>query len=151
MKQPYTIILTIILMLLMTGISMAAKVPAPTDPPEGVKIISINEANEILNQKNVYIFDLRKEFSYGKGHIPGAVSFPYKWARKDADFKPDGDIDLSKLPVDKNTAIIFHCDGPEEWKSYYTSKAAKKAGYTNVMWLREGYSAWANKGYAVEH
>jgi len=139
------------LLISLTGISMAAKVPTPTEPPEGVKIISIEEANTLLHQKNVYIYDMRRELYYGKGHIPGAVSLPYIWTKKELHYNYTGEFDVSKLPSDKNAAIIFHCEGPDEWKSYYTSKAVKEAGYNNIMWLRDGYSTWTNKGYAVEH
>lgn len=146
-----TIFISLVLIISMAGMPMAAKVPTPTEPPEGVKIIYINEANQLLHQKDVYVFDMRKELYYGKGHIPGAVSLPYKWSKNKLQYNDTGEFDISKLPADKNAVIIFHCDGPEEWKSYYTSKAAKKAGYKNVMWLRDGYSTWANKGYAIEH
>jgi rhodanese-related sulfurtransferase len=144
-------IFPLMLIISMAGTPMAAIVPTPTEPPEGVKIISINEANQLLHQRNVYVFDMRKELYYGKGHIPGAVSLPYKWTQKEIPYKHTGEFDTSKLPADKNAVIIFHGDGPEEWKSYYTSKAAKKAGYINVIWLRDGYSSWASKGFAVEH
>ncbi len=151
MIKSSTVIIPLILIIITVGIPMAAKVPTPIEPPEGIKIISIDEANQLLHQKDVYVFDLRKELYYSKGHIPGSVSLPYKWNKQDANFKHTGDFDISKLPADKNTVIIFHSNGPEEWNSYYSSKSAKEAGYTNVMWLRDGYSTWANKGYAVEH
>ncbi|MEW6599392.1 MAG: rhodanese-like domain-containing protein [Nitrospirota bacterium] len=151
MLQKLVIFISLVLLIALTGMPMAAKVPAPTEPPKGVKIISINEVDELLNQKNVYIFDMRKELYYGRGHIPGAVSLPYKWTKNKIRYKDTGDFDTSKLPTDKNAVIILHCDGPDEWKSYYSSKAAKEAGYNNVLWLRDGYSAWSNKGYTVEH
>jgi len=144
-------IYSLVLIILMAGTPMAAKVPTPTEPPEGVKIISINEADQLIHQRNVYVFDMRKELYYSKGHIPGAVSLPYKWTQKEIPYKRTGEFDISRLPADKNAVIIFHGDDPEEWKSYYTSKAAKKAGYKNVMWLRDGYSSWVSKGFAVEH
>jgi rhodanese-related sulfurtransferase len=148
-KSP-SVFFSLVIIILMAGLTMAAKVSVPSAPPEGVKIISINEANQLLNQKDVYVFDMRKELYYGKGHIPGAVSLPYKWTKSELHNNDLGGFDIYKLPADKNAVIIFHCDGPQEWKSYYTSKAAKNAGYNNVMWLRDGYSTWADKGYAVE-
>ncbi|HBH61737.1 MAG TPA: hypothetical protein DDX85_08380 [Nitrospiraceae bacterium] len=150
MIKLFSIFSPLLLITLMTGMPMAAKVPTPAEPPEGVKIISIDEAHQLLYQKDVYVFDMRKELHYEKGHIPGAVSLTYKWTQKELHFNDRGELDMSRLPADKNAVIIFHGHGPEEWKSYYTSRAAKEAGYNNVMWLRDGYSTWANKGYAVE-
>lgn len=151
MIKSSTIIFTLVLIILTAGMPMAARVATPVEPPEGVKVISIDEANQFLNQRNVYVYDLRKELYYIKGHIPGAVSLPYRWTEKNSDFKGTGGFDISRLPADKNMVIIFHGDGPEEWRSYYISKAAKEAGYKNVKWLRDGYSNWANRGYTVEH
>ncbi|RJR17498.1 MAG: rhodanese-like domain-containing protein [Nitrospiraceae bacterium] len=151
MTTLYNLLFSLVIIVSLAGIPMAAKVPTPTEPPEGVKLISIDEANQLLHQKNMYIYDMRKELYYGKGHIPGAVSLPYKWTKKESNYNYESKFDITKLPTDKNAPIIIHCDGPDEWKSYYTSKAAKEAGYNNIMWLRDGYSTWTTKGYAVEH
>jgi rhodanese-related sulfurtransferase len=151
MKKLLAILFPLILIIFLLRMPMAAKIPTPTEPPAGVKIISINEANQLLHQKDVYVFDMRKELNYGKGHIPGAVSLPYIWTKNEHPNNYTGKFDSSRLPTDNNCIIIFHGDGPEEWNSYYTSKIVKEAGYKNVMWLRDGYSTWANKGYAVEH
>ena len=145
------ILIPMLLIVSMSAIPKAATVPTPSEPPDGVKVISIHEANQLLYQKDVYVFDMRNERYFGKGHIPGAVSLPYEWTRKRTDYTYSAELDISKLPTDKNASIIFLGDGPEEWKAYYTSKAAKEAGYNNVMWFRDGYSTWLNKGYAVEH
>ena len=46
--------------------------------------------------------------------------------------------------------IVFHSDGPNGLKSYYASKAAAESGYKNVLWMREGFASWSEKGYPVE-
>lgn len=151
MRKLSKIIITLVLVIIMASMSMAAKVLTPTEPPEGVKIITINEANKLLYKKDVYVFDMRKALHYSKGHIPGALSLPYKWTEKGYPVHSKGEFDMSRLPADKDAIIIFHSEGPDGWKSYYASKVAKEAGYKNIMWFRGGYSSWVEKGYTIEH
>lgn len=133
------------------GLVMAGKVPTPAEPPEGVTIVSADKAKELIGNKDVHFFDMRKALNYGKGHLPGAVSIPYKWKKKGHPSERTGEYDMSKLPDDKNVKIVIHSDGPNGWKSYYASKEAAEAGYKNIMWLREGFATWQDKGYPIEH
>ena len=53
--------------------------------------------------KGVMIIDSRPYMpKYANGHIPTAISIP------DSQF----DKTTSKLPEDKNTLLIFYCEGP---------------------------------------
>lgn len=144
-------IVLFILVFAVASLAIAGKVPTPTTPPEGVTIISAEEAKPLFENKEVQAFDMRKALNYGKGHLPGAVSVPYKWTKKGDPSKRTGKYDMTKLPADKNQKILFHSDGPNGWKSYYASKAAAEAGYKNVMWMREGFATWKDKGFTVEH
>ena len=98
------------------------------------------------------VIDARVAMEYAESHIKGAISVPYKEkSAKSADFDPSKDrFDLKKLPSDKNTPILFYCNGAECWKGYKASTAAVKAGYKTVYWLRLGLPAWKAKGYPVE-
>ena len=140
-----------ILVFAVASLAMAGKVPTPTTPPDGVSIVSAADAKPLFDNKEVQAFDARKALNYGKGHLPGAVSLPYKWTKKGDPAKRTGKYDMTKLPADKNQKILFHSDGPNGWKSYYASKAAAEAGYKNVMWMREGFATWKDKGFTVEH
>lgn len=134
----------------LVGIATAEEVQAPTKL-EGVKIVSTDEVKTMLGQKGVIIFDMRKALNYGKGHLQGAVSLPFKWVTEGPDpSKRTGEFDMSLLPSDKKARIIFYSDGPTGWKSYYAAKMTKEAGYNNVMWMREGSIEWESKGYPME-
>ena len=151
MKRFLAILIAIAFVPAMTGLVSAGKVPTPTEPPEGVTIISAADAKSLVDQRSVQAFDMRKALNYGKGHLPRAVSLPYKWTKKGDPRQRTGTFDISKLPADKNVIILFHSDGPNGWKSYYASGAAKEAGFKNVLWMREGFSTWKEKGYSIEH
>ena len=129
---------------------MAAKKVTPTKL-EGASVVTAETVKDLIGKANVYIFDLRKAINYGKGHIKGAISNPFKWVKKDKDpAKRTGTFDTSKLPKDKNATLVFHSDGPTGWKSYYGSKWAVDNGYKNVMYLREGSAGWFDKGYPTD-
>jgi rhodanese-related sulfurtransferase len=118
---------------------------------EGVKVISAIEARA-LSDKRASFFDMRSAINFGKGHIPGATAVPYKEV---SEFKVGFDsskdsFDIKKLPSDKNTIIIFYSDGPSGWKSYKAAFLARKAGYKNVMWLREGFKMWENQKFPTQ-
>lgn len=134
-----------------TGLALAGNVPTPTKPPEGVTIITAPDAKSLIDKNDVKIFDMRKALNYGKGHIPEAVSLPYKWTKKGDPSRRTGEFNMSKLPPDKNARILFYSDGLNGWKSYYASKTSVEAGYKNVMWMREGFAVWQEKDYTVEH
>lgn len=151
MKNFPIITFALVLTFALAGLAVAGKVPTPTDPPAGVQIISAADAKDLLTSGKAQIFDMRKALNYGKGHLPGAVSLPYKWTKKGHPAQRTGEFDTSKLPQDKNATIIFHSDGPNGWKSYYASKAAVEEGHKNVLWMREGFATWSEKGFPVEN
>lgn len=135
---------------LFPSLSPAAEEPTPTKLTGG-KIVSVDEAKTLLDQKSVAFFDMRNILNYGKGHIPTGTALPYKGESQN---KPDFDstqdkLDMSKLPAAKDAKLVFYSDGPTGWKSYKAAVIAIKAGYSNVMWLREGYAGWVAKSYAV--
>jgi rhodanese-related sulfurtransferase/ABC-type phosphate/phosphonate transport system substrate-binding protein len=95
--------------------------------------------------------DTRTDTEFKAGHVPGAKLVPYvEKSPKDADYDAKLDaFDLSKLPQDKATPLIFACNGPECWKSYKASRAAIAAGYTKVHWFRGGFPEWRKSGLQV--
>jgi rhodanese-related sulfurtransferase len=142
-------IISLILVFLFFNPGMSERIPTPTEPPDGVKVISIHEAIE-LTSKKAYLFDTRREISFMSGHLPGAVSLPLVWTKRGLPEQRRGSFDLTRLPADKNTPVILYSHGANGWKSYYASKIARDAGYENVMWLRGGLNDWVKSGYSLE-
>ncbi len=118
---------------------------------KGATVIAAEKAKTMQDQ-GVLIVDTRVAHEYVEQHIKGAKNAPYKEkSAKAADYDAKLDhFDLSALPADKSTAIIFYCNAGECWKSYKASNAAIKAGYTKVYWMRGGIPEWKAKGLPVE-
>ena len=89
--------------------------------PEGVQIIDSRPA-------------ARK---FDPGHIPTAMNLP------DTQFEKL----IDQLPKDKNTLLIFYCDGPECMLSHNSAFRSEKLGYTNIQVYAEGYPDWIKSGH----
>lgn len=135
------------------GVALAAdEKPATPGTLKGGSVLSVDDAKKLSDGKNAQFYDTRAALNFGKGHVPGAKSISYK---EKSDFKEDFDgsadqFELAKLPEDKSAKIVFYSDGPKGWKSYKAAILSIKAGYKNVMWMRDGFEGWTNKGYPNE-
>jgi rhodanese-related sulfurtransferase len=119
---------------------------------QGGKVITVDEAKKLSDDKAAQFFDTRNLVNFGKGHVPGAKAVSYK---EKSGFKADFDsaadsFELDKLPADKAAKIVIYSDGPSGWKSYKAAVLSIKAGHKNVMWMRDGFAGWTAKGYAAE-
>ncbi|OLC69228.1 MAG: hypothetical protein AUH79_01880 [Betaproteobacteria bacterium 13_1_40CM_4_64_4] len=104
-----------------------------------------------LQQKGVPVVDVRIAKEYQEKHIRGALSIPYaEKSLKDVAFDPAMDEWAGPQLLDKNKAVIFHCNGAECWKSYKAARVALTKGFKSVYWFRGGFPEWDEHGLAVE-
>jgi rhodanese-related sulfurtransferase len=131
-------------------LSHAALADTP-DSLKGATLVDAAKAKAMIDA-GAKVIDARVANEYAEAHIKGAISIPYKEkSGKSADFDASQDsFDVSKLPADKNAALVFYCNGAECWKGYKASTAAIKAGHKTVYWFRLGLPAWKAAGYPVE-
>lgn len=133
---------------------MASAADAPETPKQlkGAKVISVEEASKLAQGKGVTFVDTRSVINFGKGHVPGAVTAAYKEkSEKVENFDVSVDsFDFDKIPADKAAKVVFYSDGPTGWKSYKASVLAVQKGYSNVMYMRGGFSDWTAKNLPVE-
>ncbi len=74
---------------------------------------------------------------FDPGHIPTALNIPESQFDKQVD----------QLQADKNTLLIFYCEGHECMLSHNSAYKAEKLGYTNIRVYAEGYPEWIQKGH----
>lgn len=86
------------------------------------------------------IIDARIDSEFRQGHLPGAINIF------------DGDFDQKRhlLPLKKDHALLFYCNGPKCLKSYESAKRALADGYKNVYWFRGGVPEWNRQGFPLE-
>jgi ABC-type phosphate/phosphonate transport system substrate-binding protein/rhodanese-related sulfurtransferase len=116
----------------------------------GVIIATADQVKKLMGQ-GVQLFDVRPQAHYREAHIPGAVNVTYQMnSPKDVEYDDTVDaFDISKLPKDKNTPMIFQCNGAECWYSYKAARYMLKRGYTKIYWFRTGLPAWKAAGNPV--
>lgn len=126
---------------------------ATSTPPSlaGVKLVTADAVKKLMEQGAVVI-DTRVANEYAEGRIKGAINVTYREkSAKAPDFDAAQDsFDLTKLPADKNAAVVMYCNAGECWRSYKASVVAMKAGYKNVHWMRGGIPEWKSKNFPVE-
>jgi rhodanese-related sulfurtransferase len=112
----------------------------------GVTVVDAAAVKRLMSQ-GAAVIDTRNEQEFRQKHIAGAVLVPYvEKSLKDVAYDRALD-DFSGLDkLDKKAPTIFHCNGPECWKSYKASKAAVAAGFSTVYWFRGGMPEWAAAG-----
>ena len=118
---------------------------------ENATVVSALQLKD-LQANGILIIDSRIAAEYDESHIAKAVSVPYaEKSAKAFNFNPVVDrFNLSKLPADKNTGIVFYCNAGACWKGYKAAAVAINAGYKKVYWFRGGLPEWIEKGYPIE-
>ena len=147
-KLSIALALAVLTMLISTQV-LAGKLPTPKKLKGGT-VVTAEEVRAMAGTEGGYIFDMRKALNYGRGHLPAAISTPYKWRSKGSVVTRKGWFDINMLPEDKAATVIFYSDGPMGWKSYKASQTAIKAGYKKVLYFRGGSTSWINKGFPLE-
>lgn len=100
--------------------------------------ISVDEAAEgIVEGKFDIILDVRQPEEYEKMHILGALLIPLNALEEKA---------RSKLS-DLNIPILTYCRSGR--RSTEAAEILRGMGYTNVVSIKGGITAWKEKGYPV--
>ena len=115
--------------------------PFAPDSIEGVQIVTAEQAIElILGNPDMPVIDSRKKTEYVKGHIEGAISL------LDTEMAEQS---LQAVAPDKDTKILFYCNGERCLRSSNAINKAKGWGYTNLIWFRGGWKEWSDKRLPV--
>ncbi|MBU1711718.1 MAG: rhodanese-like domain-containing protein, partial [Proteobacteria bacterium] len=134
-KQILAALFMAITLILGTGLSQAAENTAKPDWffSDLVDMTFVKQHVQVPMAENVMLIDARpKRAKYDSGHIPMAVSIP------DMEF----DENIEKLPKNKETLLIYYCEGVECKLSHNSAKKAVKLGYTNVKVYADGFPGW---------
>jgi hydroxyacylglutathione hydrolase len=101
--------------------------------------ITVSELKDLIPREgDLQIIDVRRPDEYQGGHVPRAVTAPLSTLREN--------VPVLGFDRAKPTAVI--CAGG--YRSSAATSIMQQAGFTNVMNVTGGTSAWINAGYAVE-
>jgi rhodanese-related sulfurtransferase len=88
---------------------------------------------------NFALVDSRPLPRFQQGTIPGAINVPY----------PAWDKVVNRLPADKDSLIVFFCQGVTCQMSPLSQRKAIALGYKNTKVYHEGVPEWETKDYLV--
>lgn len=111
----------------------------PTAPAtiEGATTLTAEQViTLILNEPALALIDTRRVEEYVKGHIEGSINLP------DTDMSPEL---LASHVEDKNTPVLFYCNGARCLRSSNALLKAKEWGYQQLYWFRGGWLEWREK------
>ena len=137
MVQRHTVVLVLMLGTLL--LTMVGRAAAQTE----ISRITIHELKGLIDQgASVLILDTRPRAIFEKGHIKGAISFPWK-ARITL-------RDVSGLPRDK--LIVPYCScGPGDADSANVAEQLMELGFRNVKVLADpSIRGWKQAGYPMD-
>ena len=105
-------------------------------PVAAIEQVSVAQLKEQMANGELQIVDVRRPAEYSSGHVPRALNAPL------------ANYDKSALPLekDKRTAVI--CAGG--YRSSAAASLLQKQGFSNLINVTGGTSAWVNAGYPVE-
>ena len=98
--------------------------------------LSVDEVAQALSDKSVVIVDVREDYEYAAGHIPGAVLIPL------------GEITSRTDEIPSDVPVVLVCrSGNRSGQAY---DALVKLGFDNVHNMLGGMNDWSASGYEVE-
>jgi rhodanese-related sulfurtransferase len=118
------------------GSSQGAENPSTSATAE----ISVDELATMMEARTVTVVDANNQETRQKfGVIPGAVIL--------SSYET---YDVSELPADKTTALVFYCANTQCSASHTAAAKATAAGYSNVKVLPVGVQGWKDAGRELQ-
>jgi rhodanese-related sulfurtransferase len=121
---------------------------------DGATVVAAEQVRGLVGKAR--LIDTRILHDYLAGHLPGAVHIHYKErSARSAGFDPALDdipafvARLRKFAPERDTPLVFYCNGISCWKSYKGAYAALNNGYRRVYWFRGGMGEWQKRRFEI--
>jgi glyoxylase-like metal-dependent hydrolase (beta-lactamase superfamily II)/rhodanese-related sulfurtransferase len=106
-------------------------------PVDSIEQVTVAQLKEMVNS-DLQIVDVRRPAEYVNGHVPRAFNAPLASL----------DRSLGPLPLEKDKLTAVICAGG--YRSSAAASLLRKRGFSNLLNVAGGTSAWVNAGYPVE-
>ena len=136
MKKLITLILGILVLISCNETPVAQPIDGPIDLATLPKSIDVHTAAVLQDNDDVILIDVREQWEYDAGHIPGITLIPMS----------EIESRLDEIPTDKTVVIACEVGG----RSAQIFDWLTENGYDNVHDLSGGFAAWEKAGLEVE-
>ncbi|HXG85875.1 MAG TPA: rhodanese-like domain-containing protein [Pyrinomonadaceae bacterium] len=136
-----TILLTLILSIFAVSACQTASTETASNVPTNaaqneIKQISVEQAKNVVDAKDVQFIDVRTSGEYVGRHAPKAINFPLDALEKD----------LAKLDKDRPVYVICQTGR----RSQKGAEILQKAGFNDIYNIQGGTSAWIEAKLPIE-
>src|SRR5262249_25123244 len=101
--------------------------------------ITVDQLRDLLEEEeDLQVLDVRRPAEFAGGHVPQALSSPLSGLEQK----------ISQLPFDKRKSTAVICAGG--YRSSAASSLLEKQGFTDLLNVVGGTSAWVNAGFPVK-
>jgi glyoxylase-like metal-dependent hydrolase (beta-lactamase superfamily II)/rhodanese-related sulfurtransferase len=105
---------------------------------ESIEQLTVNQLNERMARGGLKVVDVRRPAEFVTGHVPGALHSSLAELEKH----------IAQLPMQKNEETAVICAGG--YRSSAGASLLQKHGFTKLLNVTGGTSAWIKAGYPVE-
>ncbi len=106
---------------------------------KSVKEVTVDEVKKMIDGgKNSLVIDVREKEETNGGVVPGAQTVS----------KGMIEMKIDSLEPNKNREIVLYCAGGN--RSALAARSLQEMGYSNVLSMKGGYSAWQHAGLPIE-
>jgi sulfur-carrier protein adenylyltransferase/sulfurtransferase len=96
--------------------------------------VSVEDVKRRIAKPGATLLDVREKDEFRDGHLDGAISLPRGFL----------EMRVEDTVPDKHTPIVAYCGGGT--RSLIAARTLKEMGYTDVVSMTGGFTAWKNAG-----
>lgn len=100
-------------------------------PVAGIRSITATDLTELLKDKDRFLVDVREPHEFKGGHVEGMKNIPL------------GQITKRLNEIPKEREVVLMCRSGN--RSMMAARTLKKQGYSRLVNVRGGISAWSGK------
>jgi len=100
----------------------------------GVEIISVDQMRAIVDEGSHLILDARSQAEYDLGHIPMAMSVPFKTFEES--------FPMIAPILQPDSPVVVYCSGPLCDDALLLIKRMREAGFLTTSLFLEGMEGW---------
>jgi 3-mercaptopyruvate sulfurtransferase SseA len=123
-----------------SGMRTTTRPPKACEPTDNIPRITAEELKKLMDEgADMVVVDTLYPYWYKKGHIKGAINFPWAETIKEPTVLP------------RTKLVVLYCDCEcEETSADVGVQLVRDWGYKNIRVLKGGWVEWIKLGYLTE-
>jgi 3-mercaptopyruvate sulfurtransferase SseA len=139
-KAVLMIWIMILLIACASGPLTSKRPPKACEPTDNIPRITAEELKKLMDEgADLVVVDTLYPYWYKRGHIKGAINFPWAESIKEP------------ITLPRTKLVVLYCDCEcEETSADVAIQLVRDWGYKNIRVLKGGWAEWNKLGYPTE-